>query len=145
MSDTREFRVLKRSTAMLLIASVLAAAAVLVWACMLWIDSYGDRMVILNAMSPEQAAAELASDLRTFAVVLFALMLALSGFLVWYGLRILRSRSLPPAGTWIIEGQHIRRGREAATAAWVLLVFAGLVALFAFVTAALVWSLAATV
>ena len=143
-ADAQRHRVLSRSKAMVLVGFVLAIGALLVWASMAWIRSYGDGLAILEAMAPDEAAIKLAQDLKTFAIVTLIGLLALSAAVVWYGARALRSQSIPPIGSWIVEGQHVRTGREARTAAWVLIGFALLVALCSFALAAIVWSLAGT-
>jgi hypothetical protein len=145
MSDTEDYRVMTRSTAMSMAASALAVGAVLVWASMIWIESYGDRLSALQALSPQDAAAKLAGDLRTFAVAQLVVLVAFGLFLVWYGRKALRSRSMPPTGSWVIQGQHIRKGRSATTAASALIACAALLIALAGVSAFLLWRLAATI
>ena len=144
IDDAHRYRVLSRSTAMAVFGVVLTLGALLVWAGMAWIRSYGNGLSILQAISPDEAAFKLARDLKTFAIIALIGLLVLSGSVVWYGARALRSQSIPPTGSWIVEGQLVRTGREARTAAWVLIGFALLVALGAFALAAIVWALAGT-
>lgn len=145
MDDPQDYRIIARPKAMLIAAVVLAIGAIAVWAGMLWIESYGERISVLQALSPDAAATELAGDLRTFAIVSLLVLVAIAAMLVWYSVRGLHSQSMPPVGAWVIEGQRIRRGRAAVTAAWIVLVAAALLTLFACVFALLVWQIADTV
>lgn len=145
MSGTENHRVLSRPAAMTIAAITLALGAALVWAGMLWVESYGERISVLQAMSPEEAAAKLTRDLKALAIGFFIALGAASATLGWYCLKAMRSQSMPPTGSWIVHGQYVRRGREAQIAAWMLMAVAGLLALAAIVSSYLLWRLASAI
>jgi hypothetical protein len=145
MTGTEGYKVVSRPMAITIAAIALAIGAALVWAGMVGVESYGERISVLQAISPEEAATQLARDLRVLAIAFLIVLGGLSGVLGWYCRRALRSQSMPPIGSWIVQGQYVRHGNEARAAAWVLLALAGMLGIAALLSAWLLWRLAATI
>ena len=120
---------------------VIGLGALVVWLGLAWVESYGDRMSDLIDTDPAQASVRLVRDLRAVAVATALSMLALAVFLASYGVRSLRTGSMPPPGSWIIEGQRIRTGADAISNAKLLLFSSAVICILGIVAAMLLWRL----
>ena len=130
-----------RKTAIVLTALFVGVCAMGVSVGLSWVERYSDQMSELVDESPEQAQARMVRDARMIAVAAGAVTSALSVFLFWYGIRGLRTQSMPPAGSWIVEGQPIRIGPDAVLRAKLLLVMSAVLCLLGIVAAAMLWRL----
>jgi hypothetical protein len=142
MTDSAGYRVLTRRQLVLGLAAVAALLALALWLGIRWSEAYAATISRLVQASPEAAAATLERDLRVLAAVNGAAAWAVAGFLVWQGRRALRARMLPPPGSWIVEGQRLRTGREAVAASRLLIFLAGALALLGAGLSVLLWSVA---
>ena len=107
-----------------------------------WVDDFSERMSELVATAPDKAGAELAQYLRIGSVLNGILILAFAFFVSWYGLKGIRTQSMPPIGSWIVEGQQVRRGTKAIAISKLVVALGGLMALRGVASSMILWRLA---
>jgi hypothetical protein len=132
MEPAPHFRVLTKTQAAALVAGILTLGGIVLWIGLEWVDVYTARFDELRRTNPEAATAALILHLKILAIVQILPMTAFSVFMIWYCSRAIATRSMPPAGAWIVEGQRIRTG---ANAVWNARVLLGLTAALAVVGA----------
>jgi hypothetical protein len=142
MMQRNAYRVLTRKQAVLLLLALLALGLLATWLGTQWMDALSRRQSELLAKDPQQAALALADQLRIMAAGNGVLLVACAGLLVWYGVKGLRTASMPPLGSWIIEGQRIRTGPEALTMARLSIALGLLLVVLAGTGALILWRLA---
>jgi len=135
-------RVLSRPKAAAFVVVLLAVVAALLWLAMDWIDAYQRYMSGLQASSPELAVTVLANHLRLFSILQAVPLWLFAAYLAWHAHKGIRTESMPPLGSWIVEGQRIRTGRQAVRIAQFLIVLAALLAIAAVAAAVLLWNIA---
>jgi hypothetical protein len=138
------YRVMTRLQALLILGAILAVGALVVWLGTAWIDGYLARMDSLQISNPEEIVETMITHLKVLAVFQLLPLLALCGFMVWYCSRAIATRSLPPPGSWIVEGQRIRTGASAVRNAWIALALTGVIAIAGIVATIYVYAIAAS-
>ena len=143
MVDLTKYRVLNRKQAAALIVVVVVVGALILWYGTGWVDGFSERMSELIAADPDKAAAELAKQLRIVSVLNGIFSFALALFMSWYGFRGIRTESMPPVGSWVMEGQRrIRTGPGAVMISKVMVAAGVLVALLGVASSLVLWQLA---
>lgn len=140
-TTTKDYRTMSRKTAVVLISLVLGTGTLLVWLGLAQVELYNDQMSELIETSPDQARSKMINDLKLVAAAAAAISSALAAFLFWYGMRSLRTQSIPPKQSWVIEGQRIRTGADAVMQAKLVLLTGAIVFLLGIVAAAMLWRL----
>ena len=125
----------------MLMVVVISLSALAVWFGLIWVESYSDRMSQLIESSPDQALAKLMRDSKLIACAAGVTTSALAAFLFRYGLKSLRTQSVPPKASWVVEGQRIRTGPNAVFHAKLILVMSAILCLLGIVAAAMLWRL----
>ena len=125
----------------MLMVVVISLSALAVWFGLIWVESYSDRMSQLIESSPDQALAKLIRDTKLIACAAGVTTSALAAFLFRYGLKSLRTQSVPPKASWVVEGQRIRTGPNAVFHAKLILVMSAILCLLGIVAAAMLWRL----
>ena len=131
MPDMSAYRVLSRKRLILPFLAVLTLSVLSLWIGIQWLEALSARQSELLAADPGQAALELADSLRFIAAVNAMVLLAGAGLLSRYGVRGIRTESMPPVGSWVIEGQRIRTGPKAVMVARLMVAAAGLLVVVA--------------
>ena len=122
-------------------ALVVGVCGLALWAGLSGVELYAEQMSRPIDTGPEQAQAKMVRDVRLLAVASGAFASASAAFLFWYGLRSLRTRSMPPKGSWVVEGQRIRTGPDAVVRAKLLLTASVALCLLGIVAAVMLWRL----
>ena len=138
------YRTVSRKKAITLMILVIGLCALAVWFGLIGVELYSDRMSQLIDSSPDQARAKMMRDAKLIAGATGATTSALAVFLFWYGLKSLRTQSVPPKESWVIEGQKIRTGPDAVFHAKLILVLSAILCLFGIVAATMLWRLPGT-
>ena len=125
----------------MLMVVVISLSALAVWFGLIWVESYSDRMSQLIESSPDQALAKLISHTKLIACAAGVTTSVLAAFLFRYGLKSLRTQSVPPKASWVVEGQRIRTGPNAVFHAKLILVMSAILCLLGIVAAAMLWRL----
>lgn len=119
--DYGNYRVIRRSQALVIVALIAAAGAALLWFTLQWMGETSERATLLMSSSPERAAEELATQLRVVGAVNGFVFGAASLYLAWFAWRGVKTASIPPIGAWVIEGRQIKTGPKAVRLGYVLL------------------------
>ena len=150
MPDMTAYRVLSKRQLVLLLGAVLCLGLLGIWIAMQWVEGLSDRQSELVATDPARAAIELAAQLRLIAAINGTLLLVCGGFLIRYGIKGIGTESMPPVGSWVIQGQPVHTGRKAVVisrltvaAGMLLLLLAGASSLILWRTAGQVQTMAA--
>jgi hypothetical protein len=136
------YRVMTRLQAFLILGAIVTVGAVAVWLGSAWIDASLARMEDLQRSSPNEAVETMISHLKLLALVQLPPLIAFCAFMVWYCRRAIATQSLPPAGSWIVEGQRIRTGASAVRNARIALALTGVIAIAGILAAVYVYAIA---
>ena len=136
------YRVMTRLQAFLILGAILALGALAVWLGSAWIDGYLARMDALQRTNPNEAVETMVRYLKVLAFVQLRPLVAFCAFMIWYCRRAIATQSLPPAGSWIVEGQRIRSGVSAVRRARIALALTGVIAIAGIVAAVYVYAIA---
>ena len=139
------YRVVPRATAAGIGIGLFAAAAIVVWFAIRWMNASTVEFERLFEQTPEQAALEIVRRLRMYAWLYGGSLLAIAAWIAWMAARIIRTQRMPPPGSWIVEGQRTWEGTAAVKRGRILRIVAAALALLAgglFVT---LWRLAGTI
>ena len=143
MQDSNEYRVIQRRTFAVVMAVLLSVVAVGVWVSLDRFAGYARQLEELATTEPLEAAARRLQLARTVAVLNGFVLSSLALLIIWHGWRGWRTASMPPKGSWILEGQRTWTGDSAVRIArFTITVGAFLGVLAAFSTLAL-WGLGA--
>ncbi|MDJ0926854.1 MAG: hypothetical protein QNJ73_04305 [Gammaproteobacteria bacterium] len=107
-----DYCVLDRKKFALIMAVLLSVAAVGVWLGLDRLAQYAAGLEELVATDPAKAGAILTRQLRFLAIVNGVVLTALALLIIWHGSRGWRTASMPPQGSWILEGQRTWTGRR---------------------------------
>lgn len=129
MDEQSEYRVLGKSRAVALFAALSALGAGALWMTLRAIESRTREILEAPGRMTEHAQTDVGALIDLFAWVLAGPLIALAAFVAWTGYRGLAARALPPPGSWIIEGQRIRRGDDAVRASRYLIAMSVVIAL----------------
>jgi hypothetical protein len=111
--DSGEYRVFDRKKFALIMALLLSVAAVGVWYSLARVAEYMEHLEELAAAEPLEAAAALMQLMRTLAIANGVVLSLLSLLIIWHGWRGWQTESMPPKGSWILEGQRTWSGESA--------------------------------
>lgn len=140
--ETSEYRIIPRRRAVFFAVLLLLVLASVVWIATGWVEDYERYITELQAVSREEALSVLRNHVRIFALGQAAPIWVLACFLIWQSYRAIGTQSLPPLGSWIIEGQRIRSGTAAVRIAWLTIALAVLLVTASTGTAIVTWNLA---
>ena len=141
MRQIQQHRTITRKTAIAVMALVVVICALAVWFGLVWAGLYADQMSGLIESNPEQARAKMLRDAKLIAVAAGVSTSAFAVYLFSYGFRSLRSESMPPKRSWIVEGQRIWTGPGAVFRARLLIVASAILCLLGLAAGAMLWSL----
>ena len=126
-----EYRVMSKSAAFVLIAVLASIGGGATWLTIGWIESRSRELLDAPDWMLDSLQSQIAAHVTTLAWLLAGPVIALAAYIAWYGYRGIVSRSLPPTGSWIIEGQQVRRGPGAVKASILLIALSVVMALIA--------------
>lgn len=138
------YRVITRFQAYTMVAVIFALGALAVWLSTVWLDGYLARMDAVMRSNAQEAADSMVAVLKVIAFIHVAPLFAFCAFMLWYCRRAIATQSLPPAGSWIVEGQPIRTGASAVRSAWIALALTGIVAIAGIAASVYIYSLASS-
>ncbi len=141
MQDSTEYRVVDRKKFAVVMAVVLSVAAVAVWVGLDRLAEYSKQLEELAEAEPREAAAILTQLMRTLAILNGAVLSSLAILVMWHGWRGWRTASMPPKGSWILQGQRIWTGKSAVRIARFTITVGGLLGVLAVISSLILWSL----
>lgn len=139
------YRVVPRATAAAIGVLLLAVSAIVVWFAIQKMRATTAALTLLYEQAPEQAMVEVVHRVHFYAWLYGSSLLAIALWVAWTAFRAIRSQSMPPPGSWIIEGQRTHAGDNAVRRGRILLCCAAVLALGAGGLFVMLWRLAATV
>ena len=137
--DLSTYRIFDRKKFAVIMAILLSVVAVGVWVGMDRLADYGKQLEELMATDPVKAAAIVTQQLRMLAVLNGILLAALALLIIRHGLRGLRTASMPPKGSWILEGQRIWTGQSAVRIAKFKITLGALLVVIAVISSVILW------
>ena len=144
MQDLIEYRVLSRKKFAVVMVVLLGVVAVGVWVSLERLAEYARQLQELAAAEPLEAAAALTRLLRTLAILNGIVLSSLAAWIIWHGWRGWRTASMPPKGSWILEGQRTWSGKSAVRIAQFTMTVGALLGVLAVVGSLILWSLGDT-
>ena len=111
--DMSTYRVFDRKKYAVIMAILLSVVAVGVWVGMDRVAEYAKQLEELAATDPTEAAATLTQLLQTLAILNAIVMSSLAIGVIWRAWRGWQTASMPPRGSWILEGQRTWTGEPA--------------------------------
>ncbi|AGA91630.1 hypothetical protein Thimo_2938 [Thioflavicoccus mobilis 8321] len=142
MGRSAEYKVLSRKTFTVTLAILLSLVAVITRVGLDQLAAYEEQLERLAAAKPVAAAEILSRLLRAFVVLNGAVLAGLTTWIIWHGWRGWRTESMPPKGSWIIEGQRTWTGRAAVRIARFIIAMGGLLGVLAVASSVILWRLA---
>ena len=144
MQDSAEYRVIDRKKFAVIMVVLLSIVAVGVWVSLDRLAQYAAQMEALAAAEPLEAAATLTQLARTLAILNGIVLSSLATLIIWHGRRGWRTASMPPKGSWILEGQPTWTGESAVRIAQFTIVIGALLVVLAVAGSLILWSLGDT-
>ena len=144
MLDSPEHRVIDRKKFAVLMVVLLGIVAVGVWVSLDRLVEYTEQLEELAAANPQEAAATLTQLMRTLAVLNGMVLSSLAALIIRHGWRSLRTASMPPKGSWILEGQRTWTGESAVRIAQFTLAAGVLLGVLAVASSLILWNLGDT-
>ena len=138
-NDLSEYRIFSRKKFVVIMAVLLTPVAFGVWVGLDHLADYGKQLEKLAATDPAEAAAIVTQQLRMLAVLNWVLLAGFAVLIIRHGLRGLRTASMPPKGSWILEGQRIWTGQGAARIAKFKITVGVLLMVLATIGSAMLW------
>ena len=138
-NDLSEYRIFSRKKFVVIMAFLLIPVAVGVWIGLDRLADYVKQLEKLAATDPAEAAAIVTQQLRMLAVLNWALLAGFAVLIIRHGLRGLRTASMPPKGSWILEGQRIWNRQSAVRIAKFKITVGVLLMFLATIGSALLW------
>ena len=137
--DLSAYRIFDRKKVFVIMTVLLSVLAVGVWVGLDRLADYAEQLEQLTATDPAQAEGIVTQQLRILAVINGILLAVLAVLIIWHGLKGLRTASMPPKGSWILEGQHIWTGPSAVRIAKFTITVGALLVLLAVVSSLTLW------
>ncbi len=144
MQDSAKYRVIDRKIFAVIMAILLSVVAVGVWVSLDCLAEYAEQLEELAAAEPLEAAASLTQLLRTLAILNGIVLSLLALLIIWHGWRGWRTASMPPKGSWILEGQRTWTGESAVRIAQFTVTVGAVLGVLAVVSSMILWSLGET-
>jgi len=144
MQDSAEYRVIDRKKFAVIMVVLLSIVVVGVWVSLDRLAEYAEKMEALAAAEPLEAAASLTQLARTLAILNGIVLSSLATLIIWHGRRGWRTASVPPKGSWILEGQPTWTGESAVRIAQATIVIGALLVVLAVASSLILWNLGDT-
>ena len=113
MQNSTDYKVISRKKFAISMVILLSIVSVGVWVSLDRLAEYGEELEELAVTEPLEAAATLEYLTRTLAILNGIVLSSLTVLIIWHGWSGLRSESMPPKGSWILEGQRTWTGESA--------------------------------
>ena len=138
------YRVFDRKKYVVIMAILVCVVAVSVWIGLDHLAEYVKQLEELAVTDPTEAAAAFTQLLHTLAIVSGIVMSLLAIGVIWRAWRGWRTASMPPKGSWILEGQRTWTGEPAKRVAQFTIAVGLLLWGFALVGSLILWRLGDT-
>jgi hypothetical protein len=133
------YRIFDRKKFVVIMAVLLSVVAVGVWVGLDRLADYAKQLEEITATDPAKGASIVTQKLRWLAVLNGILLTSLAILITWHGLKGLRTASMPPKGSWILEGQRVWTGQSAVRIAKFTITVGALLLVLALVSSLILW------
>ena len=144
MQDSNNYKVIDRKTFAIVMAVLLSVVAVGVWIGLDRLAEYEKQLEELAVAEPLEAAATISRLMQTVAILNGIVLTMLAILIIWHGWRGWRTASMPPKGSWILEGQRTWTGESAVRIAQFKITVGILLGVLALVSSMILWNLGDT-
>ena len=144
MQDPPEYRVIGRTKFAVIMVIPLCIVAVGVWVGLDRLAEYVAYSEELAAAEPLEAEAMLTQLMRTVAILNGIVLSVFAIVIIRHGWRGWRTASMPPKGSWILEGQRTWTGEPARRIAQFTIVVGALLAVLGVAGSMILWGLVDT-
>ena len=144
MQDSADYRIIDRKKYAVIMVLLISLLAVVVWFGLDRVAEYVKELEELTANGPLKAAATIMQLLRTLAILNGIVLSLLSILIIWHGWRGWRTKSMPPRGSWIVEGQRTWSGESAVRVAKFKITVGVLLGILAAFSSFFLWGLGDT-
>jgi hypothetical protein len=144
MQNSGNYKVFSRKKFAIIMVILVSIVAVGVWVSLDRLAEYGDELEELAVTEPLEAAATLKMLTRTFAILNGMVLSSLAVLIIWHGWSGWRSESMPPKGSWILEGQRTWTGESAVRIAKFNVVAGVLLGVLGVASSLILWGLGDT-
>jgi len=142
--DLSAYRIFDRKKFVVIMVILLSVVAIGVWVGLDRLADYAKQLEELTETDPAKATAIVTHKLRMLAVLNGILLAGLAVLIIWHGLSGLRTASMPPKGSWILEGQRIWSGQSAVRIAKFTITVGALLAVLALISSLTLWRIGST-
>ena len=140
-NDLSAYRIIDRKKFVVAMTALLSVFAVGVWVSLDSLAEYAEQLEELAASEPLEAAATLTQLLHSLAILNGIVLSSLAILIIWHGWKGWRTASMPPKGTWILEGQRTWTGESAKRVAQFTITVGALLGVLAVVSSLILWGL----
>lgn len=145
MQESARYKVIDRKKFAVVMVILLSFVAVGVWVSLDYFAEYAERLEELAVTAPAEAAATATKLMRTLAMLNGLVLGSLTTAIIWHGWSGWRTESMPPTGSWILEGQRTWSGESAVRIAKFTIVVGALLGVLGVASSLVLWSLGNTV
>ena len=139
MQDSAEYRAINRKKFAVIMVILLSLVAVGVWVGLDRLAEHLEQLEEFAAAEPLEARAILTQQWRTLAVINGIVLSAFAALIIWHGWRGWRTASMPPKGSWILEGQRTWAGDSAVRIAKFTIVVGAMLAVLGVASSFILW------
>ena len=139
MHDSAEYRVMNRKNFVVIVVILLSLVAVGVWVGLDSLAEHLEQLEEFAAAEPLEARAILTQLWRSLAILNGIVLSFFAALIIWHGWRGWRTASMPPKGSWILEGQRTWAGDSAVRIAKFTIVVGGMLAVLGVASSFILW------
>lgn len=144
MQNSANYRIIGRKKFAVIMVVLLSIVAVGVWVSLDRLAEYGEELEELAVTEPLEAAATLTRLVRTLAILNGLVLSGLALLIIWHGCNGWRSKSMPPRGSWILEGQRTWTGEPAVRIAKFKIAVGALLGVLGVASSLILWNVGDT-
>lgn len=144
MPNSANYRIVDRRIFAAVMVVLLSIVTVGVWVSLDHVAEYIAQVEELADTEPLAAAAAIKKLFRTLAIVNGMVLSFLTILIIWHGLTGWRTASMPPKGSWILNGQRTWTGESAVRIAVFTITVGALLGMLAVASSWILWNLGDT-
>ena len=145
MQDLSQYRVVSRKKFAIVMVVLLSFVAVGVWIGLDHLAIYADQLEERATTDPAEVAAIVTQLLQSLAILNGLVFGSFTMIIIWRGWRGWREKSMPPTGSWVLEGQRTWTGEPAVRIAKFTIAVGALLGVLAVVSSLILLGLGDTV
>lgn len=141
MQDLSNYKVVDRKKFAVIMVALLSAVSIGVWVSLDRLAEYATQLRELVLADPAHGAQVVTSVMRVVAMANGVVLSSFATLIIWHGWKGWRTASMPPKGSWILEGQRTWSGEPARRIAMFTVVVGVLLAVLAVASSLTLWDM----